>query len=63
MPAQIPELDLSMKDMVNMSYQEIAYEVMKLFLTDFTEEELKKLASAVRMMRSLTPRRSHRWPR
>ena len=41
MPAQIPELDLSMKDMVNMSYQEIAYEVMKLFLTDFTEEELK----------------------
>ena len=41
MPAQIPELDLSMKDMVNMPYQEIAYEVMKLFLTDFTEEELK----------------------
>ena len=41
MPAQIPELDLSMKDMVNMSYQEIVYEVMKLFLTDFTEEELK----------------------
>ena len=41
MPAQIPQLDLSMKDMVNMSYQEIAYEVMKLFLTDFTEEELK----------------------
>ena len=41
MPAQIPELDLSMKDMVNMSYQEIPYEVMKLFLTDFTEEELK----------------------
>ena len=24
-----------------MSYQETAYEVMKLFLTDFTEEELK----------------------
>ena len=45
MPAQIPELDLSMKDMVNMSYQEIAYEVMKLFLTDFTEEELKNCIS------------------
>ena len=25
-----------------MSYQETAYEVMKLFLTDFTEEELKR---------------------
>ena len=24
-----------------MSYQQVAYEVMKLFLTDFTEEELK----------------------
>lgn len=24
-----------------MSYQEVAYEVMKLFMTDFTEEELK----------------------
>ena len=23
-----------------MSYQEVAYEVMKLFMTDFTEEEL-----------------------
>ena len=24
-----------------MTYQEVAYEVMKLFLTDFTEQELK----------------------
>lgn len=41
MPEQIPTLDISMKDLVNKSYQEIAYEVMRLFLTDFTEEELK----------------------
>ena len=34
MPERIPALDISMKDMVNMSYQEIAYEVMKLFLSD-----------------------------
>ena len=27
--------------LVDMSYQEVAYEVMKQFLTDFTEEELK----------------------
>jgi len=40
-PERIPCLDKSLKDMAGMSYQEIAYEVMKLFLTDFTEEELK----------------------
>ena len=34
-------LDKPFKEMADMSYQEIAYEVMKLFLTDFTEEELK----------------------
>ena len=41
MPDQIPQLDVSMGQLAKMSYQEIAYEVMKLFLTDFTEEELK----------------------
>ncbi len=41
MPEQIPTLPVSMKELVNKSYQEIAYEVMSLFLTDFTEEELK----------------------
>ena len=30
-----------MEDLTKMSYQEIAYAVMKEFLTDFTEEELK----------------------
>ena len=40
-PDHIPSLEKSLKDMADMSYQEIAYEVMKLFLTDFTEEELK----------------------
>ncbi len=41
MPTQIPKLDVAMETLAEMSYQEIAYEVMKLFLTDFTEEELK----------------------
>ena len=41
MPDQIPQLDVSMGQLAKMSYQEIAYEVMKLFLTDFTEDELK----------------------
>ena len=40
-PDHIPALDKSLRELSKMSYQEIAYEVMKLFLTDFTEEELK----------------------
>ena len=40
-PEEIPKLDVSMEQLKSMSYQEIAYEVMKLFLADFTEEELK----------------------
>ncbi len=40
-PEQIPSLDISMDKLASMTYQETAYEVMKLFLDDFTEEELK----------------------
>ncbi|HKM05225.1 MAG TPA: threonine synthase [Lachnospiraceae bacterium] len=40
-PASIPILTTKMEELANMSYQEVAYEVMKLFLTDFSEEELK----------------------
>lgn len=40
-PDHIPAMDKSLKELAAMSYQEVAYEVMKLFLTDFTEEELK----------------------
>lgn len=40
-PTEIPKLDVPMEQLAGMSYQETAYEVMKLFLTDFTEEELK----------------------
>ena len=40
-PTEIPALDVSMDELAKMSYQETAYEVMKKFLTDFTEEELK----------------------
>lgn len=40
-PDHIPALDKSLFELSAMSYQEIAYEVMKLFLTDFTEKELK----------------------
>ena len=39
-PTMIPKLDKSFEELKNISYQEIAYEVMKLFLTDFSKEEL-----------------------
>lgn len=40
-PEKLPTLDVSMEQLKDMSYQETAYAVMKQFLTDFTEEELK----------------------
>ncbi len=41
MPSEIPQLDKPLKELAGMTYQEQAYEVMKLFLTDFTGEELR----------------------
>ena len=40
-PVSIPKLLVSLGELKEMTYQEIAYTVMKEFLTDFTEEELK----------------------
>ena len=40
-PVSIPKLPVSLGELKEMSYQETAYTVMKEFLTDFTEEELK----------------------
>lgn len=40
-PDSIPKLQVSVEDLKEMTYQDIAYAVMKEFLTDFTEEELK----------------------
>lgn len=40
-PMQIPALDVSLEQLAAMSYQQVAYEVMKLYLTDFTKEELE----------------------
>ena len=41
-PETIPSLDVSLKELAGMAYQEAAYAVMSRFLTDFTEEELKE---------------------
>ena len=40
-PTSVPKLDVSFDDLKKMTYQETAYAVMKQFLTDFTEDELK----------------------
>ena len=40
-PEYIPKLDVTVDELKGMTYQETAYAVMKQFLTDFTEEELK----------------------
>lgn len=40
-PNEIPKLDVTVEELAKMTYQETAYAVMKQFLTDFTETELK----------------------
>ena len=40
-PERIPKLDKELKELAQMDYRQVAYEVMKLYLTDFTEGELK----------------------
>ncbi|MDD6798767.1 MAG: threonine synthase [Bacteroides sp.] len=40
-PDSIPALDVSVEELSKMDYKGVAYEVMKLMLTDFTESELK----------------------
>jgi len=40
-PEALPKLEYSLEELKGMSYQELAYCIMKHFLTDFTEEELR----------------------
>ncbi len=40
-PDHIPHLEKTMREISELSYQETAYEVMKLLLSDFTKEELQ----------------------
>ena len=41
-PDKIPALDKTLEELSGMTYGQVAYEVMKLYLTDFTEQELKE---------------------
>lgn len=40
-PSSIPKLKKTFKQLSEMDYKQVAYEVMRLFLDDYTEEELK----------------------
>lgn len=40
-PEKLPVLDKSLSELAGMDYKAVAYEVMKLYLTDYTEEELR----------------------
>jgi len=40
-PVEIPKINISMEMLAKLSYSELAYEVLKLYLTDFTEAELR----------------------
>ncbi len=41
-PTEIPSLPVSLSELAGMSYQDTAYTVMSQFLTDFTEDELRR---------------------
>ena len=40
-PETMPKMDFPLEKITDMDYRELAYEVLKLVLTDYTEEELK----------------------
>ena len=40
-PQSVPALDIDIQTLAGLTYKETAFEVMRRFLTDFTEEELK----------------------
>ena len=40
-PTSYPKMDKSIVELASMDYKGVAYEVMKLFFTDYTEEELR----------------------
>lgn len=40
-PVSIPKMDLTLEQICNLNYKQLAYEVLKLFITDFSESELK----------------------
>jgi threonine synthase len=44
-PESIPQLTKSIDELAGMNYRELAYEVLSLYLTDYTQEEIKDCIS------------------
>lgn len=40
-PTEIPAIKKNLSDYIAMSYQDLAYEILSMYITDFTEEELR----------------------
>ena len=40
-PEEIPQIDKSLEELSKLNYRDLAYEILKLYLTDFTEDELR----------------------
>lgn len=40
-PEELPKLDIGLKELAKLDYRETAYRIMRLFLTDYTEDELR----------------------
>ena len=40
-PEQIPQIDFTLSDMLSYDYRELAYRVLRLIITDFSEDELR----------------------
>ena len=45
-PTEAPQLNLDLNKLPNMSYQEVAFKVLKAFLTDFTDDEIRDCVNA-----------------
>ena len=59
-PESIPALDKDIATLANMSYQEVAYEVMKLYIPILQRKNLR-IVLIVRMIASLIQRKLHHW--
>ena len=45
-PESIPQLPRTMGEFAKMDYRETAFEILKCFLTDYTDEELRQIGRA-----------------
>ena len=55
-PERFPKLEKSFSELAGLSYQDLAYEVMRLFFTDFTEEELRSCIDQAYDRKFATPK-------